>query len=92
MGANSAGALRRLFFAQCRPAPESGTPDVEQGMDSRRAALEAEADRLAGVYLRVKLLAQKRRIAFREAGRAAVAEGLASAEDWLTISEAAGGV
>jgi hypothetical protein len=56
------------------------------------AAIEAEADRLAGVYLRIQLLARKRRLDFREAGRAAVAEGLVSAEDWLTISEATGGI
>ncbi len=60
-------------------------------MDPHRAAIEAEADRLSGVYLRVKLLAQTRRLDFLAAGAEAVRNGLVSAEDWVVVRDALGG-
>jgi hypothetical protein len=61
------------------------------GNELDRLAIEAEADRLSGVYLRVRLLAQARRIEFEAAGREAVANGVVSAADWDVIREAVGG-
>ena len=59
--------------------------------DPQRQAIEDEAARLSGVYVKIKVLAQKRRIGFVEAGRAAAAEGLVSLEDWALIREAVEG-
>jgi len=59
--------------------------------DPQRQAIEDAAARLSGVYLKIKVLAQKRRIGFAEAGRAAAAEGLVSLEDWALIREAVEG-
>jgi hypothetical protein len=41
--------------------------------DPQRQAIEDEAARLSGVYVKIKVLGQKRRIGFVEAGRAAAA-------------------
>ena len=57
---------------------------------SRRRAIEDEAARLSGVYVKIKVLAQKRRIEFVEAGRSATTEGMVSLEDWALIREAIG--
>ena len=56
--------------------------------DIDRLAIEAEADRLSGVYLRVLLLAQAQRIVLLDAGRVAVAKGLIAAADWALVREA----
>ena len=56
-----------------------------------RQALEAEADRLFGSYLRVSLFCQKRRLGFLEGGAEAVAGGVISAADWDLIREMASG-
>jgi hypothetical protein len=56
-------------------------------MDPHRAAVEAEADRLFGVFIRIKTLAQSRRISFDLAGEEAVRNGLISEADWLTIKQ-----
>ena len=56
--------------------------------DIDRLAVEAEADRLSGVYLRVMLLAQAQRIDLLDAGRIAVAKGLVRAADWALVREA----
>jgi hypothetical protein len=50
-------------------------------MDLRQAATEAEADRLLGVFLRVRMLAQSRRIDFKQAGEEVVRKGLVSEAD-----------
>ncbi len=52
------------------------------------AAVEAEADRLYGVYLRIRLLAQKRGLDLPAAGAAAVREGMVKPEDWELVREA----
>ena len=57
-------------------------------MDPRQAAVEAEADRLYGVFLRIRLLAQKRGLDLLAAGTEAVREGLVKAEDWELVREA----
>jgi len=57
-------------------------PDID------KLAVEAEADRLSGVYLRIRLLAQAQRIAVLQAGLDAVANGLVSAEDWELVRTA----
>ena len=66
-----------------------------QGMTSHvtpeRKALETEADRLFGAYIRVTMVCQKRRLGFLEGGTAAVAAGLVSAADWDLIQEMARG-
>ena len=49
--------------------------------DLDKLAIEAEADRLSGVFLRVKMLAQAQRTDRATAGRDAVAKGLVSAAD-----------
>ena len=59
--------------------------------DPQRQAIEDEAARLSGVYVKIKVLAQKRRIGFGEACRAAAAEDLVSLEDWALIREAVEG-
>jgi hypothetical protein len=56
-------------------------------MDLRQAATEAEADRLLGVFLRVRMLAQSRLIDFKQAGEEAVRKGLVSEADWATIRQ-----
>ena len=56
-----------------------------------RQALEAEADRLFGAYIRVTMLCQKRRLGFLEGGAEAVAGGVISAADWDLIREMASG-
>jgi hypothetical protein len=61
------------------------------GADLDRLALEAEADRLSGVYLRVMLLARAQRMEILQAGREAVAKGVVSAADWALVREAIGG-
>ena len=59
--------------------------------DLDRLVIEAEADRLSGVFLRILLLAKATRLEFEAAGREAVARGEVSAADWLTIREATAG-
>ena len=61
------------------------------GADLDRLALEAEADRLSGVYLRVMMLARAQRMEILQAGREAVAKGVISAADWALVREAIGG-
>jgi hypothetical protein len=56
--------------------------------DLDKAVIEAEADRLSGVYLRVRMLAQSRQIDLLQAGNEAVANGLISAEDWELVRAA----
>ena len=51
-------------------------------------AIEAEADRLSGVYLRVRMMAQAQRIEVLQAGEEAVAKGLISKKDWVIVREA----
>jgi hypothetical protein len=55
------------------------------------AAVEAEADRLFGVYVRSRLLARQRGLDLLAAGAAAVREGLVKPEDWELVREAIGG-
>lgn len=59
--------------------------------DLDKLAVEAEADRLSGVYIRVMMLARTQRTDFLQAGRDAVAKGLVSAADWGMLREAMGG-
>jgi hypothetical protein len=56
--------------------------------DLDKLAIDAEADRLSGVYLRVRMLAQAQRIDVIEAGRDAVAKGIVTAADWALVQEA----
>jgi hypothetical protein len=58
--------------------------------DPDKLAIEAEAEakRLSGVYLRVRMLAQAQRIDVLETGRDAVAKGIISAADWEVVREA----
>jgi hypothetical protein len=56
-------------------------------MDLRERTAEAEADRLFGVFLQVRLLAQARHIDFLQAGEEAVRNGLVTEEDWLLIKQ-----
>jgi hypothetical protein len=58
--------------------------------DLDKLAVEAEADRLSGVYIRVMMLAQAQHLDFLQAGRDAVAKGLVSAADWAMLREAMG--
>lgn len=62
-------------------------------MDLDQRAIEAEADRLCGVYLqvKVKVMAQAQRIEILQAGREAVAKGLISADERDVVREAVGG-
>ena len=55
-----------------------------------QAVIEAEADRLAEVYLRVKALSLRRRVALEQSGAAAVIEGMVTAADWALVREAVG--
>jgi hypothetical protein len=55
-----------------------------------RLAIEAEADRLAGIFEQIRLLAQAQRLSFIQAGRDAVAKGLITASDWALVREALG--
>ena len=50
--------------------------------DLNKLAVDAEADRLSGVYIRVVMLARAERIDLLQAGRNAIAKGLVSAADW----------
>ena len=59
--------------------------------DLDKLAIEAEADRLSGVFLRVKMLAQAQRTDLATAGRDAAAKGLVSAADWALVEEALAG-
>ena len=61
------------------------------GTDLDKLAVEAEADRLSGVYVRVMMLARAQRTDFIQAGREAVSKGLVSAADWAMVREAIGG-
>ena len=58
--------------------------------DLDKLAVEAEADRLSGVYARITVLAQAQCLDFLQAGREAVAKGLVNAGDWLMLREAMG--
>jgi hypothetical protein len=60
-------------------------------MDVDKLAIEAEADRLSGVYIRVMMLARAKRVDLMQAGRDAVAKGLISSADWELVREAVGG-
>ena len=60
-------------------------------MDVDKLAIEAEADRLSGVYIRVMMLARAKRVDLMQAGRDAVAKGLISTADWELVREAVGG-
>ena len=55
-----------------------------------RLAIEAEADRPAGIFEQIRLLAQAQRLSFIQAGRDAVAKGLITASDWALVREALG--
>ena len=55
-----------------------------------RMATEAEADRLAGIFEQIRLLAQAQRFGFIQAGGDAVAKGLVTASDWALVREAVG--
>lgn len=61
------------------------------GTDLNKLAVEAEADRLSGVYIRIMMLARAQSIDFLQAGREAVAKRLVSAVDWAMVREAIGG-
>ena len=61
------------------------------GTDLNKLAVEAEADRLSGVYIRIMMLARAQRTDLLQAGREAVAKGLVSAADWALVREAIGG-
>lgn len=56
-------------------------------MDLHEAAAEAEADRLFGVFLQVRLLAQARHIEFLQAGEEAVRNGLVAEADWQLVRQ-----
>ncbi|HYI82758.1 MAG TPA: hypothetical protein VEX11_06050 [Acetobacteraceae bacterium] len=56
--------------------------------DPQRQAIEDQTARLSGVHVKVRVVAQKRRIGFVEAGRAAATEELVSLEDCALIWEA----
>ena len=57
---------------------------------STQAVFEAETARLAEVYLRVKALAQRRRMELEQAGAAAEIEEMVTAADWVLVKEAMG--
>ena len=59
--------------------------------DLNKLAVEAEADRLSGAYIRIMMLARAQRIDFLQAGPEAVAKGLVSEGDWSMVREAIGG-
>jgi hypothetical protein len=54
-------------------------------MELDQTAIEAEADRLFGVLLRIRLLAQARCIDFQKAGEEAVRVGLVTQADWRIV-------
>jgi hypothetical protein len=56
--------------------------------DPDKLAIETEADRLSGIYLRVRMLAKAQRTDVLEAGREAVAMGLISERDWELVRAA----
>jgi hypothetical protein len=56
-------------------------------MDLHQAAIEAEANRLLGVFLRIRLLAQARHIDFQQAGEEAVRNGMVTAADCALIKQ-----
>lgn len=55
---------------------------------AEQAIFEAEVDRLFGIYLRIKLLAQSRRMEVEAAGHEAAANGLIQPEDWVMVRQA----
>lgn len=57
-------------------------------MDLRQAATEAEAGRLFGLFLRIRVLAQTRGLEFLQAGDEEARNGLVTAEDWALIRQA----
>ena len=57
-------------------------------MSSDLDRLAVEADRLAAVYLRIKLLAQAQKVTFDAAGWEAATKGVVTVADWVTIREA----
>ena len=74
------------------PSPGGGwTGDSPMRTDLDKLAVEAEADRLSGVYMRIMILARAQRIDLLQAGREAVAKGLVRAADWGMLREAMGG-
>ena len=56
-------------------------------MDTHQAIIEAEADRLFAVFIRIRLLAQTRGVQFAQAGAQAVAEGMVDEADWPLIRQ-----
>lgn len=50
-------------------------------------ATEAEADRLFAVFIRIRLLAQTRKVEFALAGEEAVRGGLVAEADWQLIRQ-----
>lgn len=56
-------------------------------MDTQQAAIEAEADRLFAVFIRIRLLAQTRSIEFALAGQQAVRDGMVAEADWRLIRQ-----
>ena len=54
-----------------------------------RQALEAEADRLLGQFIRISMIAKKERIGFLEAGSVAIERGIVSEADWDLIRQMA---
>lgn len=56
-------------------------------MDIHQQAIEAEADRLLGVFIRIRMLAQSQHIEFAQAGEDAVRKGLVTEADWLVIKQ-----
>jgi hypothetical protein len=56
--------------------------------DPDKLGIAAEADRLSGVYLRIRLLAQAQGVDVIAAGRDAVAKGIVAAADWELVREA----
>ena len=57
-------------------------------MDPHRAAIETEADRLCGVFLRIGSLARERGLDLLMAGAQGVHEGTVAPEDWRRVREA----
>jgi hypothetical protein len=57
-------------------------------MDPREAAVDAETERLRGVFLHIRLLAETRGLDIPTAGDAAVREGLVEPRDWALVREA----
>ena len=57
-------------------------------MDPHRAAIEAEAARLCGVFARIGSLARERGLDLLMAGAQGVREGTVAPEDWRRVREA----